>query len=123
MSEVADQQEKWYYFFLCPYCFRITKSWIEYTEELVSSTYEVVVDNYRTIKLSSDVIDDNFIGSECPMCGTRFDSSACAFEIRISHNLVIEPVGTRWDIKDALTKERNKIIDQFLRWREEHERK
>ena len=123
MFEMADRQKKWYHFFLCPVCVRITKSWIEYAEELVNTIFEVTVDDYKTIKLSSDVIDDQFIGSECPMCGAKFDSSSCAFEIKISNNLEIEPIGARWDVEDILVKARNRIIDQFLRWRDKHERK
>ena len=122
MYKMADSQEKWYHFFLCPNCLRITKSWIEYAEEYVSVEYEVIVDGYSTERISSDLISDHFVGSECPICGAKFDYGAGIFEIKISRKLEIKPVGSYYDDYDVWKTERNKIIDQFLKWREKHAR-
>jgi len=119
-----NKQKRWFHFYLCPECLKLLKHWHEREEELMSSVYEVFVDNFNTKRISEDVLDSDFIDSICPECQATFGLDAAAYEIRISQNLEIDPVGSYWtNNEEVLKKERNKIINQFLRWRDKHERK
>ena len=121
---MSKDQNEWVIFYLCPICKRISREWYLTTITSYYNYYTVYPDGDVVFNDSSTSDEEDFYETQCPNCNESFSESAGFFTIKISRkDLTILPVGGYWNrLQEDLERLRNRILDQFLEWREhEHE--
>lgn len=112
---MQDRQNR-KFFFLCPECLTLQKRWHE-EFRCVEDATRVIDESGGTYIEDTSHDDYDFIDSYCDECGKEFSQISNTFMIAIDlRKLEIIPYGEYWiKNKKILEKNRNKIIDQFLR--------